>query len=301
MVTERMWRYCKMPGLDIERFRGTTKFLRRKKRKIDDAQSEDDEIDGRAMDNEYLQEVKRLKATIPEWDVLFQEEADEVRGNHWVRLEILGQPLLNKYAWAIPDQTALKIVANFAPLVEIGAGKAYWASLLRNMNVSIRTYDRFLFPESVRWTTVCRGGPSVLSLAHNQGRNLLLSYPDEDQEMSTRCMQHFTGEFIIHIGELITTGTLAGGMQAPFGRTTASQFQIDLCTQFHCVLVYRLPNFPFSNDHVTVWKRKNWVPGRSGKREDVWADFPVELRLPSIPVAAPAFAHLLETSTSEKK
>lgn len=273
-------------GLDVNRFRGTTKFLRKKRKsERDDTHNSDT--------NEFLREVKKLRKTIPDWDTFFQEGADEERGNHWVRLEILGQPLLDKYAWAIPDNTALNIAAHFAPLIEIGAGKGYWASLLRERNVQIRTYDRFIFPERVRWTTVARGGPNVLSLPKNQGRNLFLSYPDEDQEMSTRCLKYFTGEYIVHVGELLTTGTIAGGMQAPFGRTTASQFQIDLCTQFHCVMVYRLPNFPFGNDHITVWKRKNWVPGRSGKRDDVWADIPPELRLPSIPLAAPAFAHLI--------
>lgn len=283
------------PCLDINRFRGTTKFLRTTKRKAKEIADGDDEKEG----NEFLKEVKRLKRTIPEWDTFFQEESDDVRGSHWIRLEIVGQPLLEKYAWAIPDDTALNVVANFAPLVEIGAGKGYWTSLLRARNVSIRAYDRFIYPENVRWASIARGGPPVLKLPKNEGRNLFLSYPDEDQEMSTRCLQYFTGEYIVHVGELITTSTLAGGMQAPFGRTTASQFQISLCTEFHCVLIYRLPNFPFGNDHLTVWKRKNWVPGRSGKKDDRWADVPPELRLPSVPLAAPAFAHLLTTASTD--
>lgn len=31
-----------------------------------------------------------------------------------------------KYAWCVPDERALKVLAHFAPIVEIGAGKGYW-------------------------------------------------------------------------------------------------------------------------------------------------------------------------------
>lgn len=35
-----------------------------------------------------------------------------------------------KYAWAIPDQEAIAKIAGYGPIVEVGAGTGYWASLL---------------------------------------------------------------------------------------------------------------------------------------------------------------------------
>mmetsp|Transcript_7858 Transcript_7858/g.19988 ORF Transcript_7858/g.19988 Transcript_7858/m.19988 type:complete len:164 (-) Transcript_7858:188-679(-) len=46
-----------------------------------------------------------------------------------------------KYAWAIPDQRAIRIIANFSPLVEIGAGKGYWAMLLRQAGADVLALD----------------------------------------------------------------------------------------------------------------------------------------------------------------
>jgi hypothetical protein len=261
-------------------YKGTTKFLRKRKRKDDEEE------------NPFLQEVEELKATIPEWNSFFSKESDEVRGNHWIRLEVLGLSLLEKYSWAIPDDKALKIATAFSPLVEIGAGKGYWASLLRNRGVNIDAYDKYIASERDLWCKVFYGTSSILRKYEGSEWNLFLCYPDEDCELSWECLQRFTGQYIVHVGELLVTGTLAGGLQAPFGRTTTSMFQMELFRHFYCVISYRLPNFPYSNDYITVWKRKTWVPGRSGKAEDQWTDIPTNERL-VMNIASPEYAHLL--------
>jgi hypothetical protein len=46
-----------------------------------------------------------------------------------------------KYAWAIPDERALKACAAFSPLVEMGAGAGYWARLLREMGCTVSPFD----------------------------------------------------------------------------------------------------------------------------------------------------------------
>ena len=43
-------------------------------------------------------------------------------------------------------------------------------------------------------------------------RNLFLCYPDDTEEMSTKCLQYFKGEFIIHVGELFSTGAMLAGL-----------------------------------------------------------------------------------------
>ena len=39
--------------------------------------------------------------------------------------------LRNHHAWSVPSDAALRILASHAPLLELGAGTGYWASLLK--------------------------------------------------------------------------------------------------------------------------------------------------------------------------
>ena len=129
----------------------------------------------------------------------------------------------------------------FANDVLIALG--YWCKLLRDAGVDISAYDIFLSKKS--WTKVSRGGPEMLlDKAAASDRNLLLSYPDEREQLSLKCLENFEGEYIIHIGEMMSTGQLSSP-QAPWGRTTCAGFQIKLAEEFHCVLVAELPRFPF--------------------------------------------------------
>jgi len=50
--------------------------------------------------------------------------------------------LVNKYAWAVPDDRSLEIVAKYSPIVEMGAGTGYWAKLLSDRGVDIVAYDK---------------------------------------------------------------------------------------------------------------------------------------------------------------
>ncbi|RYG66355.1 hypothetical protein EON64_09970 [archaeon] len=69
--------------------------------------------------NPYLKSVLRLRKTIPTWDRFFRRDEEEERSVGWVRLEVLGQPMVDKYAWAIPDERSLRIIAHFSPLIEV--------------------------------------------------------------------------------------------------------------------------------------------------------------------------------------
>eukprot|EP01034_Spumella_vulgaris_P027559 gene27559-34298_t len=131
----------------------------------------------------------------------------------------------------------------FSPLIEIGSGKGYWSKLLQNRE----------------------GGPEKLLESVAQGRNLFLCYPDEAESIAIVCLENFTGEYIIHVGELManTTGTMAGAPVAPYGRTSSAEFQITLAEQFHCLLICNLSlRYPYSKDCISVWKRTNYVAGK---------------------------------------
>lgn len=213
----------------------------------------------------YLQKVKKLEKTIPHWANIFGEEANETRIEELIRVEVVGQTLCEKYAWAIPDFRALKILSHFSPLIEIGAGKGYWAHLMAEGGVDIVAYDRQIFPKD-SWFDVKKGGPEILNEKVAMGRNLFLCYPDEDSSMSVECLSNFAGEYVIHVGELITTGTYSCP-QAPWGRTSVADFQVALNEEYHCLLVASLPRYPFSKDCISVWKRTQWVAGKDASLE----------------------------------
>ena len=145
---------------------------------------------------EYLEEVEELRNTLPDWDLLYLNNSNvssEDRYNQLIRLRIIGENLVNKYSWAIPDQQALKIIKHFAPIIELGAGNGYWSSLLRNqLMVDIIAYDREVDSSSCH-TEVLKGSPKVLKDAKHKNRTLMLCYPDEDSKLSLEALKFYDG------------------------------------------------------------------------------------------------------------
>lgn len=215
-------------------------------------------ISKKKISNKYLSKVIETKNNTPNWDNFFSN-ISSIPGD-WDALEKRLQPLRQKYAWAVPDQRALNILKEFSPLIEIGAGNGYWARLLLDMGVNIIAYD--VKHNLNSWTDVKLGGPEVLldeSIVVN--RTLFLCYPDEDESIAIRCLENYNGEYIIHVGEIMTSGTLGGVPQAPFGRTSSAEFQITLTCSFHCILIANLQcSPPYGKDTISVWKRTQYVP-----------------------------------------
>jgi hypothetical protein len=102
--------------------------------------------------NEYLAEVRELQETLPHWGSLFSAKADSTRAEEWVRLSVIGGAISDKYAWAIPDERAFRIISNFAPLVEVAAGKGYWGRMLQDRGIDIVCFDKHV-PKGA-WTKV---------------------------------------------------------------------------------------------------------------------------------------------------
>eukprot|EP00605_Chrysophyceae_sp_TOSAG23-4_P001960 GSChrysophyteH1.ASY1.ANO1.2171.1 assembled CDS len=219
------------------------------------------------FENEFFQEMQRVKKQLPIWKTLFSASTNvEHRMLAWDELDRIWNPIRDKFAWAIPDNRALRILKSFSPLVEIGAGKGYWASLLQKQGVDILPFDirgSGEGPQEVKyWTEVKTGGPEMLKRYVN--RALFLCYPDEDESIAIQCLENYAGEYIIHVGELFAgDGTQGGVPQAPFGRTTSGTFQQELSIQFHPLLIADLKaRLPYSRDTISVWKRTVYVPGR---------------------------------------
>ena len=215
------------------------------------------------IDNPYLIHMLALKNMNKSWDNFFDINVKE-RTKQWNKLDSSWDILKDKYAWAIPDNRSLNILKSFSPLIEIGGGKGYWAKLLQDKGCDIAVYDKYVPHPSKCWTKVLRGGPEKLLIEANHNKNLFLCYPDEQESQAVVCLENFKGEYVIHVGELMLTGTLGGGGQAPYGRTSSSEFQVTLSQSFHCLLVCSLQlSLPFGQDCISVWKRTNYVQARN--------------------------------------
>ena len=169
-----------------------------------------------------------------------------------------------------------------------------------------------------------QGGPEALSGEDDikdSGRTLFLCYPDEEDfqpeeeedededtppmSMAAACLEQFTGNTIIHVGELY--GDTLSLDQAPFGRSSSSEFQQRLSAEYHCILKMKLENnWLHVRDTLSVWKRSETCCMAFGDDEDDDDDdddedgtdemeykyIPPEEVLP-VDVAAPCVAHLL--------
>ena len=212
------------------------------------------------------------------------------------RVDIIGDYLCRKFAWAVPDTRALRIIAYFSPIVELGCGNAYWCSLLRKTGCDVIAVDKYTKEndDTPFIEDVIEGDATYLEKEACEGRTLLLCYPDDRESLSAECLKYFQGDTIIHIGELaFLTGTYAGGEdQCPFGRTTCSEFQVELAAQYHCVLSAKLTmSLPHCNDYISVWKKSEFVS--ICQDSNLWRAIPKEESLPALDIAAAAFKHLL--------
>lgn len=116
-----------------------------------------------------------------------------------------------------------------------------------------------------------KGGPKVLK--HFADHTLFLCYPDDfedtDESLALSCLEYYTGETVICVGEEGLGNTL---MENPFGKSAAPEFQIELASTFHKILRIPLPSWPGSRNCLTVWKRT-----RKSKVEDLeFSDIPSE-------------------------
>lgn len=162
------------------------------------------------------------------------------------------QLLRAKYAWAVPTFEAVRAIADWSPLVEIGAGTGYWAWLLRQLGADVVAYDLHPpGPEDAHghntfhgpnpcFTEVLPGGPEMA--AQHPDRTLFLCWPPKD-DTATRALMDFPGRQVIHVGAQ--------------GVTADAQFHAMLATAGVLERVVELPNWWIEKpDRVEFWRRK---------------------------------------------
>jgi len=150
-----------------------------------------------------------------------------------------------RYSYAIPNAQAIAALCDLSPLIEVGAGTGYWASVVQERGGDILPFDdgswycrpRF-WP---RWTTVFQGGASVV--ARYPGRTLFLCWPPSDDSMATDSLRLYTGRTFIYVGE-------GGG-----GCTGDDEFHAMLERDWTLAREIMIPQWHGINDIMAVYER----------------------------------------------
>jgi SAM-dependent methyltransferase len=111
------------------------------------------------------------------------------------------EQLVRKYAWAIPDDEAIKELVKLSPIFEVGAGNGYWAKLIAEAGGTVICYD-ICVPEET-YFPVYLGGSEVVSKIGVDYDNctLFLCWPPYNDSMASDCLKLYTGNKLVYIGE----------------------------------------------------------------------------------------------------
>jgi hypothetical protein len=109
-------------------------------------------------------------------------------------------------SWAVPDENSIRKIAELGPVVEMGAGRGYWAWMLQQVGCDVVAYDEALPP--YQWGEqhgdhtfhpIQIGGPT--NLRDHGDRTLLLVWPPYDAIFAAECLRNWHGRYLVYVGE----------------------------------------------------------------------------------------------------
>ncbi len=188
------------------------------------------------MEIEYLESFRKLSARkkgVKEIDAMMQR----FQARH---------DMCRKYSFAIPTKEAIREISKFSPIVEIGAGSGYWASLLEKNGAKVLAYDKY--PEenkykfTHRYTKVEKAGEEILEKI-DPSYTLLLCWPNYDNDFGYNALKTFKGENLIYIGE-------------PEGGCTGNgKFHKELAKNWELTKEITIPQWDGIHDSIMIYKR----------------------------------------------
>lgn len=155
---------------------------------------------------------------------------------------------VHEYAWAIPCEEALRAIGKYGPLVEMGAGTGYWASLLEKRGVEVTCYDECPPPhednhwhrENVCHHMVWQGGSEMVK--EHPDKTLFLCWPPMSR-MAEECLDHYRGPHVVYIGER-------------HGCTGTEELENRLEKEWVEIEEVEIPQYDGIHDYLRVFKRK---------------------------------------------
>ena len=156
--------------------------------------------------------------------------------------------LAQRYAYVVPSESALTMLAALGPLVEVGAGTGYWAHRLRSIGVDIVAFDHApvdgeranrYHQRSRPWTHVDQGDQRVL--CGHADRSLFLCWPPLFSSLGD-CLDYYGGDTVACIGD--------GGY-----RTARLDHLGEAFTKVASAPVRGLDPYPGVAPQLTIWQR----------------------------------------------
>ena len=151
---------------------------------------------------------------------------------------------IRTFGIAILTGAAIRLIREYSPILEVGAGTGYWTMELAQTGVDILATDPtpgMYFEGSSLWTNVeMINGPEALE--KHTGRNLLLCWPDRERWPS-EVVSEFTGKHIIYVGE-------------PRDGCTGNNRMFDILDErYELETRLEIPRFQKIHDQLEIWRR----------------------------------------------
>ena len=153
-----------------------------------------------------------------------------------------------RFAFAIPSEPAVKFIASYSPICEVGAGNGYWAYMLNQVGCDIIAYDthpvptkdNHFFPDWVKpWHTVHKCDDDFVPPSN---RALFMCWPPYDDSMAIDTLKRYEGDTLIYIGE------------DEGGCTATDEFYIELDT-WNKTYELNIPQFFGLHDYISIYER----------------------------------------------
>ena len=175
---------------------------------------------------------------------------NEIDGTKMYNFEkLMDKPELSRYqlclnyAYAVPDITALNMIKSYGPIIELGAGKGYWAKLLNEIGTDIVAIDNLSWWKTFEPFFNVQQGDEKSILEHPD-RTLFLCWPPFDTSFAHKCLKLYSGEYFIYVGE------------SKGGCTGTKAFFNYLDKNFDEVECHRIPQWFGIHDFLTIYKRR---------------------------------------------
>lgn len=154
--------------------------------------------------------------------------------------------LVDEFAWAIPNEAAVETLVDHAPLLEVGAGRGYWAWCVRQAadenGTIVATEPDPRWDEE--WTLPILGLDATDAIAEfSDGRTLFLCWPPYADPMAADALDAYGGDTVIYVGE------------GRGGCTGDDRFHELLHTGWGLVETVAIPTYLGIHDRLEVWER----------------------------------------------
>lgn len=176
------------------------------------------------MPNEYLKEFNRL------------QNRATFRGQQWFGER---KRLVEEYSWAVTDTDAVKYLANFDAITEIGAGNGYWAYCVKEEGGNVDAVD--VDPPDETWTSVKEADATTMDLDDD---TVLSVWPPADGELAYQVLRNNKPNHFVYVG-------------GPRGGCTGSDKMFDLLEkQYGLVGKIDIPSYAGLDDNMYHYVRK---------------------------------------------